>query len=191
MDAHPEWEWVRRCRGGSARAFEPLVRRYEARALAAAQAALGDADEAADAVQEAFVRAYRSLKRLAPGSGFGPWFWTILRNLCRDRLRKARGGRERWAADALDRWTWSEPQALARVEQDELAEAVRAALSELSSEHREVLLLKEWQELSYAEIARTLGTPPGTVGSRLHHARAALKQVLGRRGFSWQEGLGG
>ncbi len=68
---------------------------------------------------------------------------------------------------------------------------MRAALSELSSEHREVLLLKEWQELSYAEIARTLGTPPGTVGSRLHHARAALKQVLGRRGFSWQEGLGG
>ncbi|MFW6079468.1 MAG: RNA polymerase sigma factor, partial [Gemmatimonadota bacterium] len=81
MDEAVERDLVARCRRGSTAAFEPLVREYEPPALAIARGMLGDADEAADAVQDAFVRAYRSLGRLREGSRFGPWFRTILRNL--------------------------------------------------------------------------------------------------------------
>lgn len=93
MDTKHEWELIRRCRAGQASAFEALVRKHEAPALALAGGLLGDADDAADAVQDAFVRAYRTLDRLAEGSAFGPWFRTILRNLCLDRARGAAGAR--------------------------------------------------------------------------------------------------
>jgi RNA polymerase sigma factor (sigma-70 family) len=105
VDRRTEWDLISRCRRGSTAAFEPLVRAHEARALAVAEGMLGDVDDAADAVQEAFVKAYRSLRRLREGSTFGPWFRTILRNHCRDRLRSS-GGRthvawdERVAGDA-------------------------------------------------------------------------------------------
>jgi RNA polymerase sigma factor (sigma-70 family) len=89
VDTQNEWDLIVRCRAGSTAAFEPLVRRHEGRALHIAELLLGDADDAADAVQEAFVRAYRSLDGLRPGSDFGAWFRSILRNHCLDRIRSA------------------------------------------------------------------------------------------------------
>jgi RNA polymerase sigma-70 factor, ECF subfamily len=188
MDATNEWDLIRRCRRGSAAAFEPLVRGNEARALAVAGALLGDPDDAADAVQEAFVRAYRGLRTLREGSAFGPWFRTILRNHCRDRLRSADRRRAPWDAAALDRRAWQEPSAPARLERAELSTAVEGALAELPPEHREVLVLKEMEGMRYEEIAAALGIPAGTVASRLHHARAALKRALGARGVTPGEG---
>jgi RNA polymerase sigma-70 factor, ECF subfamily len=179
VNAQSEWSLIMRCREGSAAAFEPLVRRYEPRGLALAGALLGDQDEAQDAVQDAFVSAYRSLHRLAEGSEFGPWFRTILRNLCLDRLRaKPRRTRADWDTSVVDRAVWSEPAAVAALEQERLAAAVHAALDRLSIEHREVLVLKEIEGLSYSGIAELTGTPAGTVGSRLYHARAALRKIL-------------
>jgi RNA polymerase sigma factor (sigma-70 family) len=146
---------------------------------------LGDVDDAADAVQEAFVKAYRSLRRLREGSTFGPWFRTILRNHCRDRLRSS-GGRthvawdERVAGDAGQ----APAAAPAALERAELSQAVRNALARVSVEHREILVLKEMEGLSYAEIARETGIPAGTVASRLHHARIALRKVLVEGGIS-------
>lgn len=176
MDAD-DWDLIARCRAGNAAAFEPLVRRHEGPAFAVAVSLLGDRDDAADAVQDAFVRAWAALGGLRPGSQFGPWFRTILRNLCLDRLRAPRrrdvsldavGGRsladERWAQSAAER--------------HELSARVRAALARLAPEHREVLVLKEMEGLGYAEIAAALGIPEGTVASRLYHARAALKKIL-------------
>lgn len=188
MDATIEQDLVRRCRRGAPTAFEPLVRGHEARALAVAEALLGDADDAADAVQEAFVRAFRNLKTLREGSPFGPWFRTILRNLCRDRLRGADRRRVEWTPETMDRQGWTEPDGAAGLEREELAGAVRSALARLPAEHREILVLKEMEEMRYAEIAAALEIPRGTVASRLHHARAALRKALAAEGITQEEG---
>jgi RNA polymerase sigma-70 factor, ECF subfamily len=176
VDTQNEWDLIVRCRAGSAAAFEPLVRRHEGRALVLAELLLGDADDAADAVQEAFVKAYRALGGLRPGSDFGAWFRSILRNHCLDRIRSAPRQRnvpldERTA----DRAGWTEPMGSDAIEREQLAQRVRALLAGLSQDHREILTLKEVEGMSYAEIARAMDIPAGTVASRLYHARAALR----------------
>jgi RNA polymerase sigma-70 factor, ECF subfamily len=179
VNATTEWDLIARCRAGSAAAYEPLVRQYEARGLALAGTLLGDADDAQDAVQDAFIKAYRSLNRLAEGSDFGPWFRSILRNLCLDRLRAApRRARVAWDDAAVDRAAWTEPAGPVAIASERRIARMRAALERLSVEHRDVLVLKEVEGMSYAEIAQLTGTPAGTVGSRLYHARAALKKIL-------------
>lgn len=185
MDTETEWAQIVRCRDGSAAAFEPLVRAHERRAIALATALLGDADDAADAVQDAFVRAYRALGRLDEGSDFGAWFRTILRNRCRDRLRSAPRRREvRLDARAAAERQSTDAVGSAAIEAAELADAVRRALGRLAPDQREVLTLKEIEDMSYAEIARALGIPPGTVASRLHHARMALRRAVEADGIS-------
>jgi RNA polymerase sigma-70 factor, ECF subfamily len=184
-----EWDLIARCRAGSAAAFEPLVRAHEARALAVAAALLGDGDEAADAVQDAFVKAYGALHRLDEGTDFGAWFGRILRNHCLDRLRSpSRRRRVRLEQRVVDAVRWTEPEGATAVEADELAMAVRTALVGLSAEHREILVMKEIEDMSYADIARTMGIPPGTVASRLHHARAALRRIVEAGGVHLERG---
>lgn len=171
-----EWETIERCRRGNPAAFEPLVKAHEASALVLAEALLGDPDDAADAVQESFVKAFRSLGTLRAGSAFAPWFRTILRNQCRDRLKSASSRLSvGWEAAVVDRSAASPPIASDQVERAELAALVRRALGELSPEHREVLVLKELEGMSYAQIARETGVAAGTIASRLHHARVLLR----------------
>jgi RNA polymerase sigma-70 factor (ECF subfamily) len=179
MSAESDWTLIRECRRGRRDAFEPLVMRYQGEALAVAEALLLDPDEAADAVQDAFVRAYHGLGRLAEGSGFGPWFRTILRNRCLDRLRStAHRGRETITDDIVRDHAWVDPVGSELIEREQLATSVHRALRMLSRSHREILVLKEMDGLGYAEIAATLGIPEGTVASRVYHARAALRRVL-------------
>jgi RNA polymerase sigma-70 factor, ECF subfamily len=187
MSHDSEWDLVARCLGGSSAAFEPLVRRHEGPALVVARSLLGDPDEAADVVQDAFVRAYRTMGRLRPGSAFGPWFRAILRNLCLDRLRSPVRRGQSLDERVIDARVWSEPIAARAAEKGELAAAVQAALARLSAEHREVLVLKEMEGLGYQEIAAALGVPKGTVGSRLFHARAALQEVLLGQGLTLED----
>jgi RNA polymerase sigma-70 factor (ECF subfamily) len=187
MNHESDWELVARCLAGSTGAFEPLVRRYEGPALVVARSMLGDPDEAADAVQDAFVRAYRTLGRLRPGSSFGPWFRAILRNLCLDRLRSPRRRGQSLDQTVVDRRVWSEPSGAVHAERQELSAVVQAALRELSAEHREVLVLKEMEGFGYDEIAKMVGVPKGTVGSRLFHARAALQEVLLAQGVTLED----
>jgi RNA polymerase sigma-70 factor, ECF subfamily len=183
-----EWELIRRCREGASSAFEPLVRAHEGPALGYAVAMLGDRDEAADALQDAFVQAWRGLGRLRPGSPFGPWFRTIVRNVCLDRLRSPRLSR-RTSLDAttLDRRTWAEPDGDRASRTTDVAGHLSAALAELPEEQRVTLLLREVEGLSYAEIAAMVGVPAGTVASRLNHARAALRQTLTTRGIGLED----
>jgi RNA polymerase sigma-70 factor, ECF subfamily len=183
-----EWELIRRCRNGASAAFEPLVRAHEGPALGYAAAMLGDEDEAADALQDAFVQAYRGLARLRPGSSFGPWFRTIVRNVCLDRLRSPRLSRRvGLEATSLDQRTWVEPAADRAAVVAGLSKHLSAALSELPDEQRVTILLREVEGLSYAEIATTLNVPAGTVASRLNHARAALKERLVDRGIGLED----
>lgn len=183
MDREAEWELILRCLAGSAAAYEPLVRRHERAALAIATGLLGDRDDAADAVQEAFVRAYTKLDRLAEGTSFGAWFRAILRNICLDRLKSPAARSERWTAAVEAEAGWAEPPSIDAVARERLAAMVQAALARLPAEHRAVLVLREMDGLSYAGIAAELGIPPGTVASRLYHARAALARELRALGF--------
>ena len=159
MRSEVEVELIRKCRAGDPRFFEPLVRAYEAPGLRVATGILGDADDARDAVQEAFVKVYRNLARFDAHRAFGPWFYQILRNQCRDmiRARKSRGARE----------------------------LLEEGLRRIGDDHREILVLKELQGFRYPEIAVILEIPEGTVASRLYHARRALKQALEEMGVRY------
>jgi RNA polymerase sigma-70 factor, ECF subfamily len=176
-----ERELVRKCRAGDARFYEPLVRAYEPQGLRLALGMMGNAEDAQDALQDAFVKAFRSLDRFDPARAFGPWFFQILRNQCRDllRRRKARFNLEVVGDGLLDRK--ADPNATSRSRREDRAEAKRilwGALERLPEDQREVIVLKELQGLRYQEIASVLNIPEGTVASRLFNARAALKDAL-------------
>lgn len=173
-----EWKLIRDCRRGRASAFEPLVAGHQAEGLAIAEGLLLDRDDAADAVQEAFVRAWSGLGRLAEGSAFGPWFRTIVRNLCLDRLRAASRQKREPLTERVESEASVEAIGTSRLERADIASAMRAALGAISVSHREVLVLKEIEGLSYDEMARALDIPSGTVASRVFHARAALRRAL-------------
>ena len=183
MDAEMEWDLILRCRSGSEASFEPLVRTHQRQALVIAEALLGNAEDAADAVQEAFVKAFRALGGLRSGSAFGPWFRSIVRNQCRDRLRVHRPAEEPWAPEVVDRALWTEPSAPLVIQREQLARSLREALAAISPEHREILVLKEIEDMPYAQIAEVMQIPAGTVASRLYHARGALKRALEQMEF--------
>jgi RNA polymerase sigma-70 factor (ECF subfamily) len=141
---------------------------------------LGSPDEAQDALQEAFVKAWQSLPRFDVERPFGPWFFQILRNHCRDIIRSQRS-RSRFETrdeklELRPAGVSSDPEHLHM--KTEAKELLWTALSEVGDEHREILVLKELEDLRYAEIASILDVPEGTVASRLYHARRALRSVL-------------
>lgn len=179
-------EGVRRGRGG---AFDDLVRRHQDRIVRLCHRILGDADAALDAAQEAFVRAWRGLGSFAGEARFSTWLTRIAINQCRNELRRRRtvkhqqplsldapaAGGETTLRDGLAAADAS-PYEVARGH--EVAAALAAALPELDDEAREVLLLRDAEQLSYEDIAEVLEVPVGTVRSRLHRARGDLHRRL-------------
>ena len=138
--------------------------------------------EAEDLVQETYVRAMQAVGRLRTGSNMKGWLFTILRNIWFNQLRKRRNGPQMVEIDVWDDVANSvaEPSKDAHdlyVSKME-AEQVRAAIRELPLEFREMILLREYEDLSYQEIANLLGCPVGTVMSRLGRARAKLRTLL-------------
>ncbi len=164
-----ETAWIRACQAGQRSAFEPLVRRYGPRAYRFALALVRDAEDAKDLSQEAFTRAYVALHRFESGRPFYPWLLTILRNVCLSHLRRRRPNVDLESApEARERRELS-PETRLRYEQ---------AFSSLADGDREILTMKAFQDLSYAEISEVLRIPRGTVMSRLYHARRRLKDLL-------------
>ena len=182
MNPEVERELLRKCKGGDARFYEPLVRAYERPGLRLALGMLGNGEDAWDALQNAFVKAFNSLDRFDLRRPFGPWFFQILRNQCRDMLRSRQA---RFKVETLDedlerrpaeRDANSDPE---RHRQRSAAkEILWRGLEKIGAEHREILVLKELEGLRYGEIATVLEIPEGTVASRLFHARRALKEAL-------------
>jgi RNA polymerase sigma-70 factor (ECF subfamily) len=179
-----EKELIRKCRAGDARFYEPLVRAYEGPGMRVATGMMGNLDDARDALQEAFVKVFNNLARFDLKRPFGPWFYQILRNQCRDMLRSRQA---RFRIETVDERLELRPadaehgpeRARQRVAAREL---LWKGLERIGPEHREVLVLKEIQELRYNEIAEILGIPEGTVASRLFHARRALRDALEEMG---------
>ena len=182
-----ERELVRKCKAGDARFFEPLVRAYEQPGLRVALGMMGNADDARDALQEAFVKTFKALGRFDLGRSFGPWFFQILRNQCRDQLRSRQA---RFKVEALDeglelRSDLSQEGTDRRVSRQEAQSLLWRGLEKISEEHREIIVLKELQGFRYSEIASILEVPEGTVASRLYHARRALKDALIEMGIEY------
>lgn len=135
---------------------------------------LGNADDAADAVHDAFIRVLTKPGAYQPARGpLKPWFLHIVRNCCIDMIRRRRPGTVE-VDELTDSGTGPE-QALEISQRDR---ALQQALARLPSEQREILVLRDYVDLSYAEIADVLGIAHGTVMSRLHRARLALKEEL-------------
>ena len=173
---------IRRAQAGDAEAFGRLVERYMRRAYYSALSLVGSREDALDLSQEAFVRAFRARQTLDPERPFYAWLYQILRRLCfnflrdrRTRLRNLEAAGSWLAAEAAGRQAVDPARAL---ERDEERRRVGAAIELLPAREREVLALKEFEGLTYREIASLVGIPIGTVMSRLYSARQRLADAL-------------
>ena len=190
-------ELVGRARRGDTGAFELLLAEARPRAVVVAMKVLHDPDDAEDAVQDAFLKAWRNMSRFEGRSAFSTWIHRIVMNSSLDMLRRracrptALGvedeGNER--RPRLEPVTTETPErVLVRTEAQRL---VHGALAELSPAHRQTVTLRELEEHSYEEIAQISACPIGTVMSRLHHARKRLAEELRSRGRARHGGPGG
>ncbi len=135
---------------------------------------LGNRDDAADAVQDAMLKALTAPDAYDAKQGpLKPWFFRVVRNRCLDVLRGRRGGAE--TVDTLPA-TGPDPEAALATEQRDFG--IRRALQTLPPAHRQILVLRDYLDLGYAEIGVVLDVPPGTVMSRLHRARNAMREAL-------------
>jgi len=181
-------EWVRKVQAGETEAFEFLVRRHEKTTFNLLYRWLGDYDEAAEAAQEVFLSAYRSIKQFRGESGFSTWLYRIAVNHAKNR-RKSRSALQRRtvpleATDpegdgsrAIDP-PHPGPDPAQQAEQNEVHDQVQQGINSLEADEAILILLHDFQELPYEKIAQILNIPIGTVRSRLHRARQALKARL-------------
>jgi RNA polymerase sigma-70 factor (ECF subfamily) len=173
---------IRRSQAGDADAFGLLVERHMRRAYFAALSLVGSREDALDLSQEAFARAYRARRSIDPERPFYAWLYQILRRLCFNFLRDRRT-RQR-TLDAAATWLADDaagraaPDPATALEQQEARRAVALAIEALPAREREVIALKEFEGLSYKEIAALVGIPIGTVMSRLYSARQRLVGAL-------------
>jgi RNA polymerase sigma-70 factor, ECF subfamily len=163
---------VERCLRGDTTAFRPLVERYQKVLFSVAVRMLGDAEEAKDAAQTAFVRAFEKLATYDRTHKFFSWLYRILVNECLN-VRRARRPH-----DPIDPTLAAGDDPERAAERRELRSTVQAALVKLPSLYREVVVLRHFAGMSYAEMATTLGVPEKTVKSRLYSARQQLGALL-------------
>ena len=177
-----EWDLVRKCQNGDLGAFEELSAKYYRRVFMAVLGMLKHRDDAMDVAQEAFFRAFKSIKRFEGGSSFYTWLYRIAMNLAIDFQRR----RKRNATELTENFddalfaqgeVGSDPYREAR--DRELGGRLRAAIDGLTPDHKAVIVLRAIEGLSYKEIGWIVGCSEGTVMSRLHYARKKLQEKLG------------
>lgn len=184
-----EQELVQAARSGDQGAFGKLVEQHYTMVYNLALRMVGNPEDAADLTQEAFLNAWRGLSKFGGQSSFSTWLYRLASNACIDFLRREKrrsalsitledeDDEDRQADFPDDRWS---PER--ELERKELRQALQDGLAALSPEHREVLLLRETEGLSYQEIAQCLDLEEGTVKSRIARARLALKDYLQKSG---------
>jgi RNA polymerase sigma-70 factor (ECF subfamily) len=173
-------EFVDQLRAGDRRAFEELVRLQQHRVYGLALRMLGNAAEAQDVSQEAFLRAHRGLADFRGDARLSTWLYAIVSRLCLNRLAGTERRLTRHGEETLVRLPDAAPGPDQTLERGELEEALHRAIVELPDERRIVVVLRDIEGLAYEEIAEVLDVPVGTVRSRLHRARLDLKEKLER-----------
>ena len=184
-----ELSLIGRCLAGEQGGWEDLVKAYTRRVYAICYRFTGRDNEAQDLTQEVFLRVFRSLHSFRAGEGsFTVWLTRLTRNLLVDNYRRTRQER---VTDAIeDKLPLLEEKTAQHSRTDgllagrEAGELLQAALTKLSPELREAVILRDLQEMEYREIARVLNVPEGTVKSRLNRGRAELARVLKRNKVS-------
>lgn len=172
---------ISRARGGDREAFGALVEQYRDNVYRLAYRMCGNAYDADEAAQEAFVAAWRALPNFRGDAKFSTWLYRLTTNAAIDVMRREKRHQTVGDGEMIDLADDADsPQET--VERTEQQEAVQKALATLSEEYREVLLLRYMEELDYAEIAEVLQLPSGTVKSRINRAKAALKTALLKSG---------
>ncbi len=167
-------EWIAlRCQAGEQHAFEDLVTVMERPLLYYATKLTGNAETALDVLQDVWMKALRGIRGLRDPGSLRPWLYRITHGMVVDRIRK-HISRER--AEEAHVEEFHESSGISFTEDD--AAAVHDALNELAPKHREVLVLYFLEDFSLAEIATVVGCSEGTVKSRLHYAKKAIKEIL-------------
>ena len=178
-----ELDAIERCRNGASEAFEAIVDRYKKQSYSIALGLVGNHEDALDLSQEAFVRAYKNIGKLNNDGKFFPWFYQILKNLCFTHLKKKK--RRQMASLYNEQGQinappadgdWFVPDAV--MERSETKDRVWQAISKLSEKHREVIVLRHFENLSYEQIASAMHCSKGSVMSRLYHARKNLRELF-------------
>lgn len=167
---------------GDMRAFDQLADNWKARIYNFALRYLGDHDEAMEASQQTFIKAWQGMDSLKEGAQFRAWLYVIAGNTCRDFLRKTSRTRTTSLSDtaghahfAADRGATHPGERLAR---QDLQRILKQALAQLPEEQRVVLILKEYEGLKFTEIAQVLQEPESTVKSRLYYALKTMRKLL-------------
>jgi RNA polymerase sigma-70 factor (ECF subfamily) len=176
---------VRASQRGDMAAFEELVARHRDRIYARAYSMMRNEEEAVDLSQEAWVKGWQRLRQFQGESSFGTWMTRVVINLCLDQLRKQKRQRTE-SIEAMSEESGGVERQMpvvtvnptAGLERGELRQRIDRAMGQLSYEHRTVLVLHEFEDMEYKEIARTMGCSIGTVMSRLFYARRRLAALL-------------
>jgi len=178
-------ELVGGAKKGDMGAFEELVARHRDKIYARAFSMMRNEDEAVDLSQEAWVKSWQRLEQFQGESSFGTWVTRIVINLCLDQLRRRKRHRTE-SIEEMDEESGGVERQMPvvtvnpteRLERGELRKKIEGALEKLSHEHRTVLVLHEFEEMEYKEIARTMECSIGTVMSRLFYARRKMAALL-------------
>jgi len=185
---------VRRCTHGDTAAFEKLHQKY-VRLVYSVAYRMVPGEEAHDLTQEVFIRAFKNIRSFRGDSSFRAWLLRIAHNLCCNRLRDMK--RER--TDSLDEMREREeggyePMAdvdlQAHVEREELQRKVREVLARLPQDYRAILVLRDFEQLTYEEISHVTGLTIANVKSRLHRARLAFKRLFEPYYRAYYQGVG-
>src|SRR5262245_12148885 len=176
---------VRAAQQGDTRAFEELVARHRDKIYARAFSMLRNEDDAIDLSQEAWIKGWQRLNQFHGESSFATWMTRIVINLCLDHLRKLKRQRAD-SIEELDEESGGVERQMpvvtinptARLERAELRERIDKALGQLSDAYRAVLVMHEFEEMEYKDIAKAMGCSIGTVMSRLFYARRRMASLL-------------
>ena len=195
MTAAEETLIINRVLSGDGDAFETLVLEHQKNMYNLALRLTGNEQDALDASQEAFIKAYTKLGSFRGGSRFSAWLYRVTYNICLDMLRK--NGRSNvislnYTDSDGEEGEYEIPDSRLTpedaLEMKELTEAINEAMEHLSPEHRQILALREGADMSYADISALLGINEGSVKSRISRARKSLAKILTEnRTFSPEE----
>jgi RNA polymerase sigma-70 factor (ECF subfamily) len=172
-------EYVERLQRGDTEAFAVLVERHQKAIFNLLYRMLGDYDDAAEVSQEAFLSAYRSIKSFRGDSSFSTWLYRIAVNHANTRRKNLALAQQRASlVESLETVGDGGPDPAEALEQKEMHERVQTALNALGKDDAAIIVLRDLQDIPYDRVAAILGIPVGTVKSRLHRARRALKARL-------------
>lgn len=176
MDPQEEQDWLLQAQKGDSQAFSYLVEAYQRPVYNLCYRMLGNAEDAEDASQETFLRAFRSIRQFDPNRPFPTWLLSIAAHFCIDQIRRRRTPVISTEDMSLPDLPDPAPDMDSRLSRKEEQQRIRSLLQILDATDRAVVVMYYWYDFSYIEIAQSLKLTEGAVKSRLHRARRAMAQ---------------